>query len=177
MLPAGIEIALEKIDDDVAGTIGRKSIAMKGYAFGGGELDLYVMVLQPDRVIIRPGDLLAMRVMGGITRSRISLGTCLCPYRTGIRHDQDIAKIGDTGAVEMVLSKTFDDAVGVMVTGTPVPALVDVAGANLYGAEGNAGTEKDMAMTAGADVRVYIRKDAGTTGGRPALAGSGSAKY
>jgi hypothetical protein len=115
--------------------------------------------------------------MGGITRSRISLGTCLCPYRTGIRHDQDITKIGDTRTVEMVLSKTLNDTVGVMITGTPVPALVDVAGANLYGAKRNTCTEKDMAMTAGTDVWVYIRDKAGATGGQPALAGSGSAKY
>ena len=73
-------------------------------------------------------------------------------------HDQDIAEIGDAGAVEVILCEAFYDAVGIMVTGTPVPAFIDIGGSDLYGAKGNAGAKENMAMCARSDIGVYIRK-------------------
>ena len=67
---------------------------------------------------------------------------------------KDIAEIRNPRAVEMILSKTFYDAVAVMIARAPIPAFVDVHRSDLNCAKGNAGAEEDMAMTAGADIRI-----------------------
>ena len=80
---------------------------------------------------------------------------------TGKGHDEDIAEVGDTCTIEVILSEAFDDAVGIVVAGAPVPAFIDIAGPDLYGAEGNAGANKGMPVSAGADIRIDIGDEDG----------------
>ena len=88
----------------------------------------------------------------------------------GVGHDQHIAQVGDARSVKVILCEAFNDAVGIVIAGAPVPAFVDIAGAGLYGAEWNAGPEEGMAVSAGADVGVDGGKEgAFVVGGGGAL--------
>ena len=99
---------------------------------------------------------MTMVIVRGVTGRRVLLAARFGADGAGIGHDQDIAKVGDAGAIEMVLGKAFYNAVGVMIPRTPVPAFVDIGGTDLYGAEGDACAEENVAVSAGADVRIDI---------------------
>src|SRR5580658_5836160 len=155
MLPAGVEIALKQIQDKATRPTLRKAVAMKGHPFGSGKLHPDIIVIfQPNRIIGGPGDLMAVVIMGGIARSWIRLGPGLQPEIPGIRHKEDVAEVRDAGAAKVVLGESDNDTVGIVVAGAPVPTFVDVGGSDLDGAERNAGPEKGMAMSAGANVWV-----------------------
>lgn len=154
MLPARVEIALKKIQDKAARRTPRKTIAMKGHSFGCCKFDLYVAIFQPNGVISGSGDLVPVVIMRGIARSRIVLGSWLQSEIPGIRHKEDVAEVRDAGAAEVILSKPYNDAVGIVITGAPVPAFIDIGGSDLHCAEWYAGPEKSMAVGGGADIRV-----------------------
>ena len=104
-------------------------------------------------------------IVRGIAIGRPALTAGLGADFTGKGHDEDIAEVGDTGPVEVILCKAFDDAIGVVVAGTPVPSFVDVAWAYLYGAEGDTRPHEGMAMRAGADIGVDAGEEGGLGGG------------
>lgn len=158
MLPAGVEVTLEEIDDDMSGMAlsVREGIAVKGDAFGGGQLDSDLIVFEPDRIVIRAGDLLAMRIVRRIAGGRVLLGAGFGADGAGVGHDEDIAEVGDAGAVEVVLGEAFYDAVGVVIAGAPVPSFVDVGGPDLDCAVGDTGAEEYVAVGGGADIGIYV---------------------
>ena len=61
-----------------------------------------------------------------------------------------------TRTAQVVVGKANDDAVGIMVAWAPVPTLIDVGGTQLDVAEGHAGADKDMTVTASANHRIDV---------------------
>ena len=56
----------------------------------------------------------------------------------------------------MGMGKTYQDTVGVMITGAPVPTFMDIVRAELHHSVRNACPYKYMPVIAGTDVRVDI---------------------
>ena len=73
--------------------------------------------------------------------------------REGLQHH--IAQLTDAGAVGPSLGKTQDARGPVLVAAGVVPALVDVVGAGLHKAEGEAGPRKGVARAIGADKGIH----------------------
>ena len=157
----------------MCGAIPGEPVTMEGNPFGCGDFYADMVVFQPDGVIGWPGDLLAVVIMRGVACSRVLLGAGFGADPACIGHDEDISQIGDTGAIEMILCEALYDAVGIVIAGTPVPTFIDVAGAGLDGAEGNAGAEEDVAVATRADIRIDKGQEAGVFCGG-GLSGCGS---
>ena len=56
----------------------------------------------------------------------------------------------------MGVREADEDAVGVVIPGTPVPPFVDVVGTELYHPVGYTGSYEYVAVITGANVRVYV---------------------
>jgi hypothetical protein len=78
MLPAGIEITLQEVDDDMAGAVAGKMIPMESDPFGCRQFDPDVMIFQPDGVVGGAGDLMAVIVMGGVPFGGIAWRRARC---------------------------------------------------------------------------------------------------
>ena len=80
-------------------------------------------------------------------------------YRADGRHQQDVAVVGDAGATQMRVAETVDDRIGVVVTGTAVPAGESRVRAELDHAERARGARIRVTMTAGAHEWIYIARE------------------
>ena len=68
----------------------------------------------------------------------------------------DVAVVGDAGAAEMRVTEAVDDRIGVVITGTAVPAGEPRVGAELDHAERPRRSRVSVTVAAGADKRIYI---------------------
>ena len=129
---------------------------MQANPLRGGQLDVHVVVEQVDRVKAGAGLLPVVAVAAGVPGVGVLPRARAGGQFAGVRHQQDVTQVGDAGAAEMQMREPRQDVVGEVVARAPVPALVEVRGADLHGAERHAGPDEHVAVASGTDEGIDV---------------------
>ena len=139
------------VDHQVSLFVLAKSITVKSSSPCCCQFCFNLIIIQYDRIIPRFGNFIFMRKTRTITRARIFACARLKFYRTSRRHHQDIEQFATTTATQMGMTKTHDTIVGIMVSGTPVPAFIVGIRTELNHSKWNCGSREGMTMTGSSD--------------------------
>ena len=136
---------LEKVEHQLGFLhIGTKGVTMETRTLGGSKLYPYIGLLQLNGIIART------HILVGMMEQHLFL--------ISIRYWQEgyIAQLANTRTTEMLMSETYQYRVGLMITGTPVPATSMLGWSQLHITKGNIGSQKHMAMTACSNTWVHV---------------------
>ena len=98
-------------------------------------------------------------------RLRIISLTAAQRHLTHNRHQANITQIGTARTAEMKHTEALNRIVGIIIAGTPVPALPHLIGAYIHSTERNIGTHEHMTMVVGSDKRIHIVNMVGRNNG------------
>ncbi len=155
------EVAVVEIDEDVAvlgrSLAGGEGVAMQAGALGGGELGADAVVLEQDGVEAGLGVLVGVIEAGAVAGVGVAARTGDELGLAGAGHDEEVEQIAAAGAAEVGVAEAHDGGVGEMVTGAPVPLIVEGVGAELNGTVGDGGAGEGVAVAAGTDADIDER--------------------
>lgn len=119
--------------------------AVQGHTRRGGELHAHAVRRQRDGVEARP------RALAGLVVRGREVGRARRPARTGRRHQQHVAQLGDAGAADVRVREAQRAPGAPLVAAAVAPAAVGVVGAGHHHAEGHGRGRRDVAGAVGAD--------------------------
>ena len=129
--------------------VGTEGVTVEAGALRGGELHPHVGLLELHGVVAGAHGLVGVMEEGGAL--------------LGVGHGQegDVAEVADASAAEVLVAEAYEDGVGGVVAGAPVPASRGLGGAELHVAEGHVGAEEHVAVAASADAWVDVLGEGG----------------
>ncbi len=134
---------------------------MQSGPLGSREFDMNAGVLEQDGIVAGLGDFVAVREARPIALIGIGARTGNELYRAGASHHEKIKKVAAACAAEMRVAEAHDGRIRDVITGAPVPLVVEGVWTELYGAEGKACAGETVAMAPCSDSRVNPAQNIG----------------
>jgi hypothetical protein len=143
-----------KIENQICLIAGGKSIAMESGAVGRGQFGVDLVVLEEYGIVAR------LHVLVGVVEARAvsSVGIFAISRdevrRTGPGHDEEVKQVAAAGSTEMRVAEAHDGVVRDVVTGTPVPAVIEGVWAELDCPEGHSRAGEAVTMSTSGNARI-----------------------
>ena len=136
-------------------------------AFTGSQFHGDIVVEELDLVVAGGGRFLVMRIARSITGVGILLGAGHQLRLADLRHEQEVAQVGNARAGQMRQGEAHDRGVGVLVAGGGVPEVPVGIRAELDHAEGRRGAGIGIALALRADEGADVVGQMRLGGARP----------